>query len=70
MCPNGENLSDLFQSSVKGRYMATSTVRAIAMLFGASLPLASGARAADSVDLTLVLVSDVSRSIDDFRVQA
>src|SRR3954453_7807502 len=34
-------------------------------LFTACLALAPSARAADSVDLTLVLVTDVSRSIDD-----
>ena len=40
-------------------------MRPVVWLFAASLALAPAARAADSVDLTLVLVSDVSRSIDD-----
>ena len=43
-------------------------MRALALLF---LLLPAAARAAEPVDLTLVLVSDVSRSVDDaeFRMQ-
>ena len=46
-------------------------MRPILWLFVASLALAPPARAADTVDLTLVLVTDVSRSIDDseFRLE-
>jgi hypothetical protein len=40
-------------------------MRPVVWLFAAMLAFAPAARAADSVDLTLVLVSDVSRSIDD-----
>ena len=40
-------------------------MRPILWLFAACLALAPPARAADTVDLTLVLVTDVSRSIDD-----
>jgi Protein of unknown function (DUF1194) len=40
-------------------------MRSAAWLLAASFALMPSARAADSVDLTLVLVSDVSRSIDD-----
>jgi hypothetical protein len=40
-------------------------MRPFVWLLAASFALAPAARAADSVDLTLVLVSDVSRSIDD-----
>src|ERR1700758_185380 len=43
----------------------TDKMRPIVWLFAASLALAPAAHAAESVDLTLVLVSDVSRSIDD-----
>jgi hypothetical protein len=47
------------------RSRETKVMRPVVWLFAASLALAPAARAADSVDLTLVLVSDVSRSIDD-----
>jgi hypothetical protein len=40
-------------------------MRAFVWLSAACIAFAAPARAADSVDLTLVLVSDVSRSIDD-----
>jgi hypothetical protein len=40
-------------------------MRSIAPLFAACLALASPASAAENVDLSLVLVTDVSRSIDD-----
>ena len=40
-------------------------MRRFALLFACCLAKSPVARAADSVDLTLVLVSDVSRSIDD-----
>jgi hypothetical protein len=40
-------------------------MRALVWLSAACIMFAAPARAADSVDLTLVLVSDVSRSIDD-----
>jgi hypothetical protein len=40
-------------------------MRLIAWLFAACLALAPAVRAAESVDLMLVLVTDVSRSIDD-----
>ncbi|HEY7578465.1 MAG TPA: DUF1194 domain-containing protein [Acetobacteraceae bacterium] len=40
-------------------------MRALVWLSAACIAFAAPARAADSVDLTLVLVSDVSRSIDD-----
>ena len=40
-------------------------MRALVWLSAACITFAAPARAADSVDLTLVLVSDVSRSIDD-----
>src|SRR4051794_5267424 len=40
-------------------------MRLIAWLFVACLAIAPSVHAADSVDLTLVLVTDVSRSIDD-----
>ena len=43
----------------------THFMRLISWLFAASLVLAPAVHAAESVDLTLVLVSDVSRSIDD-----
>ncbi len=45
--------------------LGTSAMRCNVWLFAACLAFASPARAADRVDLTLVLVSDVSRSIDD-----
>jgi hypothetical protein len=53
------------------RHLERSAMRPILWLFLASLALAPPARAADSVDLTLVLVTDVSRSIDDaeFRLE-
>ncbi len=40
-------------------------MRTVIWLLAASFAVVAPARAADSVDLTLVLVSDVSRSIDD-----
>src|SRR4051794_20061554 len=40
-------------------------MRPLVWLFAACLAAATPARAADNVDLTLVLVTDVSRSIDD-----
>ena len=40
-------------------------MRSVVWLFAACLVLTPPARASDSVDLTLVLVTDVSRSIDD-----
>jgi hypothetical protein len=40
-------------------------MRPIIWIFAACLAIASTARAAESVDLTLVLVTDVSRSMDD-----
>src|SRR5579863_293206 len=40
-------------------------MRPVVWLFAATLAFVPAARAADGVDLTLVLVSDVSRSIDD-----
>jgi hypothetical protein len=40
-------------------------MRPIFWLFAGCLAFAPPARAADTVDLTLVLVTDVSRSIDD-----
>jgi hypothetical protein len=40
-------------------------MRTFVWLFAACITFAAPAQAADSVDLTLVLVSDVSRSIDD-----
>lgn len=40
-------------------------MRSIVWLFAAGIAVAPAAHAADGVDLTLVLVSDVSRSIDD-----
>ena|SRR5690349_9312507 len=40
-------------------------MRALLWLLAACLALAPAARASESVDLTLVLVSDVSRSVDD-----
>jgi hypothetical protein len=40
-------------------------MRPIVWIFAACLAIASTARGAESVDLTLVLVTDVSRSIDD-----
>ena len=46
-------------------HLETSAMRLAVWLFAVCITLASTARAADSVDLTLVLVSDVSRSIDD-----
>jgi hypothetical protein len=53
------------------RPLERSAMRPILWLFVASLALAPTARAADTVDLTLVLVTDVSRSIDDseFRLE-
>ena len=66
MRPNGDEI--LFGSSYRRmmrRYQVTSAMRLIALLSLASFVLAPGARAADAVDLALVLVSDVSRSIDD-----
>jgi Protein of unknown function (DUF1194) len=53
------------------RHLERSAMRPILWLFVASLALAPPARAADSVDLTLVLVTDVSRSVDDseFRLE-
>jgi hypothetical protein len=53
------------------RPLERSAMRPILWLFVASLALAPPARAADTVDLTLVLVTDVSRSIDDseFRLE-
>jgi uncharacterized protein DUF1194 len=53
------------------RPLERSAMRLILWLFVASLALAPPARAADTVDLTLVLVTDVSRSIDDseFRLE-
>lgn|SRR5579859_1496 len=47
------------------RSRETMVMRPVVWLFAATLALPPAARAADSVDLTLVLVSDVSRSIDD-----
>ena len=44
-------------------------MRPIVWLFAGSLVLAPVAQAAESVDLTLVLVTDVSRSIDDSEFQ-
>ena len=46
-------------------HLETSAMRFVVWLFAACLALAPPARAADSVDLTLVLVTDVSRSVDD-----
>ena len=46
-------------------HLETSAMRFVVWLFAACLALAPLARAADSVDLTLVLVTDVSRSVDD-----
>jgi hypothetical protein len=43
----------------------THAMRPIVCLFAACLALAPAVHAAESVDLTLVLVTDVSRSIDD-----
>ena len=47
------------------RLLERSAMRPIFWLFAACLAFAPPARAADTVDLTLVLVTDVSRSIDD-----
>jgi hypothetical protein len=47
------------------RLLERSAMRPILWLFAACLAFATPARAADTVDLTLVLVTDVSRSIDD-----
>jgi hypothetical protein len=47
------------------RQLEKSAMRLILCLFVGCLALAPPARAADSVDLALVLVTDVSRSIDD-----
>ena len=46
-------------------------MRILILLTAACLALGTPARAADSVDMTLVLVSDVSRSVDDaeFKLQ-
>ena len=46
-------------------------MRILILLTAACLALAAPGRAADSVDMTLVLVSDVSRSVDDaeFKLQ-
>src|SRR5690348_5142044 len=41
------------------------TMRPYALLFAASIAFSPAAHAAETVDLALVLVSDVSRSIDD-----
>jgi Protein of unknown function (DUF1194) len=46
-------------------HLETPVMRSFLWLFAACLALAPAARAADTVDLTLVLVTDVSRSIDD-----
>jgi hypothetical protein len=46
-------------------HLETSAMRFVVWLLAACLALAPLARAADSVDLTLVLVTDVSRSVDD-----
>ena len=46
-------------------HLETSAMRFAVWLLAACLALAPSARAADGVDLTLVLVTDVSRSIDD-----
>jgi hypothetical protein len=46
-------------------HLETPAMRAFVWLPLVCLALATPARAADSVDLTLVLVTDVSRSIDD-----
>ena len=50
------------------RLVERSAMRPIFWLFAGCLAFAPPARAADTVDLTLVLVTDVSRSIDDFGV--
>jgi len=47
------------------RPLEVSAMRAVVWLFAACLALATPARAADNVDLALVLVTDVSRSVDD-----
>ena len=66
MCRNGDEiLIGSSHRSVMRRYAVASAMCLIALLCVASCFLAPVARAADAVDLALVLVSDVSRSIDD-----
>ena len=68
MCQNGDEiLIGSSHRSVMRRYAVASAMCLIALLCVASCFLAPVARAADAVDLALVLVSDVSRSIDDLE---